>query len=226
MADELGAVDNRHDALGGAVYFLMEAYLRHPDSSPAMVDAAKKIRAAIIPALDRLTATYETEAKNAKEAAIALPSLAAEMAMFPVPGGTLADWAHDFVAQGHKLDTLLSQRADRGDRKAAGELRADALGVLNRLRKSLALERKQNKSLPASLEDDIFGYLDLLETNAATAYAEEKRRAKAAKAAKAHPAVAEPTTPAATTAPAAAPQPAAPAATTPAAPPNGSNGAP
>ena len=47
LADELDAADARHDGSGGAIWFLIEAYLRHPDTTPAMIEAAKKIRAAL-----------------------------------------------------------------------------------------------------------------------------------------------------------------------------------
>jgi hypothetical protein len=84
----------------------------------------------------------------------------------------------DFVAAGEKIDTLLSERADAKDRAEAATLRADTIGLLNRLRKSLKVEQKNNPSLPADLDTQVFGYFDLLETNAAEAYAEAKRKAK------------------------------------------------
>ena len=115
-----------------------------------------------------------------------LPNLKAALDLFPVADGvTLDDWAAGFVAAGESIDTLLSQRADAKDRVEANTLRSETIGLLNRLRKSLETERKDNSSLPASLEEDVFAYLDQLEAKAAEAAAEEKKRRAAAKAAKA-----------------------------------------
>lgn len=184
LTGELETGDLRHDGLGGGIWFILEAYLRHPDTSPAMLDAARKIRAAFVPALDSLTATYEAEARAAKDHKAALASLKDELSMFPVAGGTLYDWAASFVAAGEHLDVLLSKRADAKDRAAAAQLRVDAIGVLNRLRKSLAVEVKHDPSLPADLDAQVFAYFDLLEAKAAEGYAEAKKKARAAKDAK------------------------------------------
>ena len=185
LTDELEVCDVRHDGFGGSIWFFVEAYLRHPDTTPAMFDAAKKIRAAFIPVLDELTAKYEAEAKAAKDHKAALVSLKSELSLFPVAGGTLYDWAASFVAAGEQLDVLLSKRADAKDRATAAQLRVDAVGMLNRLRKSLAAEAKHDPSLPADLDAQVFAYFDLLETKAAESYAEAKKKAKAAKDAKA-----------------------------------------
>jgi hypothetical protein len=58
LTGELEVSDVRHDGLGGAMWFIIEAYLRHPDTPAERIDAARKIRAAFIPALDDLMATY------------------------------------------------------------------------------------------------------------------------------------------------------------------------
>jgi hypothetical protein len=89
-----------------------------------------------------------------------------------------------FVAAGEQLDVLLSTRADARDRATAARLRVDAIGALNRLRKSLAVEAKHDPSLPADLDAQVFAYFDLLETKAAEGYAEAKKKAKTAKDAK------------------------------------------
>jgi hypothetical protein len=149
-----------------------------------MLDAARKIRAAFVPALDSLSATYQAEARAAKDHKPALVSLKHELDLFPVAGGTLYDWAVGFVAAGEELDALLSKRADARDRAAAAQLRVDAIGLLNRLRKSLAAEAKHDPSLPADLDAQVFAYFDLLETKASEGYAEAKKKAKAAKDAK------------------------------------------
>ena len=184
LTNELEIGDLRHDGLGGGIWFILEAYLRHPDTSAAMLDAVRKIRAAFVPALDSLSATYEAEARAAKDHKPALASLKHELDLFPVAGGTLYDWAVNFVAAGEQLDVLLSKRADAKDRAAAAQLRMDAIGVLNRLRKSLAVEAKHDPSLPADLDAQVFAYFDLLEIKAAEGYAEAKKKAKAANDAK------------------------------------------
>jgi len=182
LADELGVIDAQHDGFGGAVWFLTEAYLRVPNATPALIDTANKIRAAFIPSLDVLKARYDAEAQAAKEHAPSLATLKTELSAFPVVGGTLHDWASGFIAAGKQIDTLLSQRADAKDRKAAGTLRSETLAKLNRLRDDLADALKDDPSLPADLDDQVFGYFDLLEKNDAEAAAQEKK--KAAEAAK------------------------------------------
>jgi hypothetical protein len=178
LVDELDATDARYDGVGGAIYYMTEAYLRHSDTTPQMIAAAKQIRTELVPALDSLSATYESEAMKAKAHKAQLATLKPALDLFPVVGGTLYDWAVDFVSAGEKLDTLLSERADAKDRAEASVLRSDTLGLLNRLRKNLKAEQKANPSLPADLEDQVFGYFDLLESNAAEAYAAAKRKPK------------------------------------------------
>ena len=187
LADELAVADKRHDGIGGAVWHLVEAYLLHPDTTPAMIDAAKKIRAAFIPALDDLMASYPAEAKAAKDHKNEVAALQSALALFPVAGGTLFDWVHGFVAAGESIDALLSNRADARDRKVASQVRNETVGMLNLLRRNLAQETK-TKGLPATLGGDVFGYFDLLEGQDAAAAAEEKKKKAAAKKAAPMPA--------------------------------------
>jgi hypothetical protein len=182
LTEELDSADERYDGIGGGLFFITEAYLRHPDTTPDMRTAAKQIRTELIPALDALSGTYESEAMHAKAQKAQLANLKPALDMFPVVGGTLYDWAVNFIAAGEKLDTLLSERADAKDRAEAAALRSDTLGLLNRLRKSLKTEQKLNPALPADLDAQVFGYFDLLEAKAAEAKAEAKRNAKTPKA--------------------------------------------
>ncbi len=175
LADELDNADSLHDSVGGGIYFIIEAYLRYAKTTPEMIAAAKQIRAELIPALDSLSATYESEAAMARLHKEQLVALKPKLDLFPVVGGTLYDWAVDFVEAGEKIDTLLSERADAKDRAEASALRSDAIGLLNRLRKSLKAEQKINPALPSDLETQVFGYFDLLESNAADAFAAAKR---------------------------------------------------
>lgn len=182
LADELNAVDTRHDGLGAVLWFHVEAILRHPDSTPEMVAAAQKIRAALIPALEVLRARYDVEAKAAKDREPLLADLKPALMMFPVhTGGTLDDVATAFVAEGKKLDALLSNRADTKDRKRATALRAEVLSKLTRLRDDLADAMKDDASLPTDLEAQVFGYIDMLAKKDAEAAAEEKKKAAAKK---------------------------------------------
>lgn len=178
LVEELDTADSYFDGVGRGIYYLTEAYLQHSDTKPELIAAATQIRTELIPALDSLSATYESEASTAKAQKAQLAKLKPALDLFPVVGGTLYDWAVAFVSAGEKIDTLLSERADAKDRAEASVLRSDTLGLLNRLRKSLKAEQKANPSLPADLETQVFGYFDLLENNAAEAYAAEKRKPK------------------------------------------------
>ncbi len=174
LVDDLDATDARYDALGHALYHFTEAYTRHPDTPPPVLIAAKKIRAAFIPTLENLGASYAAEAKAAMDRKSDLTHLQSELAMFPVVGGgTLQDWAAKFLNAGTDLDALLSQRADieKQSRKDAGRLRAELIGLLNRLRKNLAAEVDDDAALPQDLDARVFGYFDLLEKHAAEAAA-------------------------------------------------------
>ncbi len=68
---------------------------------------------------------------------------------------------------------MLSQRADieKKNRKDAGRLRVELIGLLNRLRKNLDAELKDDPALPQDLDARVFGYLDLLEKHAVEAAA-------------------------------------------------------
>ena len=194
QAEALALTDRRHDGFGGAIYYFTEAYLRLPDATPALIEAATKIRAAFIPSLDLLQARYDAEAQAALLNAPLVESLKAELMMFPVaPSGTLYDLALAFVNEGKELGTLLSQRADAKDRKLAVQLRGETLAKLNRLREDLADARKDDPTLPADLEAQVFGYLDLLEDKDAVAAAElKKKEAEKAAAKKKEPEKAKP----------------------------------
>lgn len=180
LADELARADALHDGFGGALWFFAEAYLRLPDLPPAIAEAAQKIRAAFMPALDGLQARYDAEAKAAKDREPLLTTLEPELKMLPVaPSKTLYDVATGYVAAGKQIDAHLSERADGKDRKAATVLRGEALSRLNRLRSDLADALKDDSTLPADLEAQVFGYLDLLEQRDAEAAAAAKKKAPA-----------------------------------------------
>jgi hypothetical protein len=222
LAKELDDEDVNHDGYGGAIYFYTETVARLPSATTAQKDAAAKIQAAFVPALSELGATYAAEANAAKNRKQYLTTLKAELLSFPVPGGgTLLDWAVAYVASGEKLDLLLSQRADVADRAKAANLRTETVGMLNRLRKELVIDQKNDPALPTDLDDKVFGYFDLLESQDAAAAAEEKKKQadkkKAAAQGSATPPGATPpaATPPGATPPAATPPGATPPAATP-----------
>ncbi len=172
LVDELDTADTRHDGLGYAIWYFVEAYDRHPDTPEPLRAAARKIRAAFIPTLEDLGASYPAQAKAALDRKPALASLQSELSLFPVAGGgSLYDWAEGFLMAGGAIDSLLSARADleTQTRKDAARLRGEVIGLLNRTRKNLALELQEDPTLPKDLDARVFGYLDLLEKSAADA---------------------------------------------------------
>lgn len=142
-----------------------EVVLRLPNAAPALVEAAKGIRAAFIPSASELKDSYADEARRAVERRPMLKTLKADLMQFPVPGmGTLFDVATKYLDAGDRINELLSHRADipTDARKDAGRLRNETLGMANRLRAEIAREVSKNPSLPQDLEQRLFGYLDTL----------------------------------------------------------------
>lgn len=188
LAVELGEADVLHDGIGISVWYMTESYFRNPNTPTELLDAAKRIRAAFIPALLELSASYASEAEAAIKRQPLLKTLKADLKMFPIAGGlTMYDWVSDFLAAGQSLHEMLSNRADVDDtgRKDAGKLRTTTIGLLNRCRAALADEMDDNAKLPRNLDQQVFAYFDELETMRASAAAASAAAAKAAKAAKA-----------------------------------------
>jgi hypothetical protein len=164
-AEELQLADAEHDGYGAAVFFVTEVYLRLPNAAPAIVAAAKRIRAELIVELDELKKPYAVEADKAIERKAKLPELHDALHLFPmVGGGTLFEVAKKFLDAGEKIHHLLSKRADvpKGSRKEATALRSKAVGLLYRLREDIQTEVAKNPDLPRDLEHRVFGYLDVL----------------------------------------------------------------
>jgi hypothetical protein len=161
----LDALDAEHDGYGGAIYFTTEAYLRLPNAAPAVVDAAARIRAGLIPTLFELGASYATEAERALERKPLLVSLRADLERFPLAGGgTLLDTAAAFLDAGERLHTALGQQAGlpQGTAREAAKIRAASVGMLSRLRADVTREVQKNRRLPRDLDVRIFGYFDKL----------------------------------------------------------------
>ena len=188
LALELGEADETHDGLGGSVWFNTEGYFRNPNTPADQLEAAKRIRAAFIPAMVDLSASYATQAEAAIKRKPLLKTLKADLKMFPIAGGlSLYDWVSDFLDSGQSLHELLSNRADVDDtgRKDAGKLRGSTVGLLNRCRAALADEMDDNAKLPRNLDQQVFAYFDELESMRASSLAAASSVAKAAKAEKA-----------------------------------------
>jgi hypothetical protein len=149
--------------------------LRLPAADPEIVAAAHRIRAAFIPALAELGASYPVEADRAIERKPLLVSMKADLKRFPLAGGgTLLDTATAFLDAGESIHRALSDRADvpKGARKEAAVLRSTTVGMLGRLRADVAREVKKDSKLPRDREARIFGYFDTLEAMQPAAKAE------------------------------------------------------
>jgi hypothetical protein len=177
-AAELATLDKVHDGFGTACFYLIEAYLAAPDTTQAQRDSLETLRDAL-GTLDDLTATYDAEAKAAKDRKDKLASLKPMLDFFPITANkTLFDWAQGFINAGESLGDMLSKRADVKDRVAAGRIRSDAIGVLNQARRELGRAQKKDPNLPADLDDQVFAFFDQLEAKSAEEAAEEKKAAE------------------------------------------------
>lgn len=167
LAQELGDTDDTHDGAGNALWFICEAVLQSPLSTPEQTAAAQRVRKAMIPNRAIVKAAFPVEASQAKLNREKLPGLKADLESLPFPGGKTAyDMAELFVSSGEKLDTLLSGRATLEANVALREqvhgLRMQTLGLLGNFRSALQDELADNAGLPRNLEELIFGYLDEL----------------------------------------------------------------
>ena len=178
LADALTDADGRHDGFGSAIWHLTEAYLRWPDIPANVRSAIERVRAAFIPHLDVLQASYVNEAKAAIDNKHDLVKLESDLKSIPLAGGlSLYDWCTGFIGGGEMIAKLLSERAnaDTGARREAGKLRTSTISILSRFRAALADEMATNKTLPADLDARVFGYLDTLHGMRADALAAAHR---------------------------------------------------
>lgn len=192
FAEELAAKDVEHDGHGGAIWFLVEAFLRSPLTSPELRETLLDVRARFIPELAELKRPHADEAAAAIKREPDLEAVAKSLRALRLPGGvSLYDWVSAFLSAGKDLNQLLKDRAEvlGGDRSGAGPLRATTLGQLNRFRAALDDEFEDDAEKRDSVDRALFAYLDEL----------EKRRTPSATAAPAPPAPpvpADPTKPA------------------------------
>lgn len=178
FADALTDADSRHDGFGAALWHLTEAYLRWPDVPANVRGAIERVRAAFIPQLDVLQASYVNEAKAAIDNKQDLVKLENDLKSIPIANGlTLYDWCSGFIGAGESIAKLLSERADAdtGARREAGKIRTSTISILGRFRAALADELATNNTLPADLDARVFGYLDELHEMRADALAAANR---------------------------------------------------
>ncbi len=166
-AEELATCDTRHDGFGAALWSYTEALFLAPDTSDDEIAAAQRIRDAFIPERGALRDSYAEEAATAKKNRPKLAELEQDLRSFPLRGNkSLYDWVQGFLDEGDTLDKLLSDRSmtelSAPARKQAGELRGSTIGALNRFRKALRDEIKNNPALPRDLEGQLFSYFDEL----------------------------------------------------------------
>ena len=167
LAAQLSETDDDHDGFGGAVWFVTEAVLRHPTLTPALRTAAEAIRTAFVPELAVLRKPHADEAAAAYNHRSDLTRLEAELKSITVPGGqTLYTWVSDFLDKGSHLGSLLALRgqaqAGAESAKQAASLRAEAIGVLGRLRSSIQDEVAGGAKLPEKYEAKLFATFDEL----------------------------------------------------------------
>jgi hypothetical protein len=167
LAAQLAETDDEHDGLGGAVWFVTEAVLRHPTLPPALRTAVAAIRAAFVPELAVLRKPHADEAAAAYNHRADLTRLEGELKSITVPGGeTLYTWVKDFLDKGDQLGSLLALRgqAQAGveNAKQAAALRTGTIGLLGRLRSSIQDEVAGGAKLPEGYEAKLFATFDEL----------------------------------------------------------------
>lgn len=172
LSQELADTDANHDAAGRALAALFDALEQHPLVPAAIRARAGELRTSFIPSLVDLKASYADEAAAALRGRERLEALREELKQLALPdGNTLYTWLAYFLDQGVELDRLLRLRAERS-LPALGPggalppspamVRIQTLGLLGRLRATLADELVTNQTLPRDLDSRLFGYLDQL----------------------------------------------------------------
>ncbi|MDI1436814.1 hypothetical protein [Polyangium sorediatum] len=180
LAEAIAEADDVHDGFGSAIWHLTEAYARWPKVPPHVRAAIERVRAAFIPELDDLRASYVEEAHAAFEHRKRIDALKADLQLIPLAEGrTLLEWAEGYVTAAEQIGALLSQRADAetGARRDAGRIRTATLAVLGRFRGALGDEIAVNPALPRDLDAQVFGLFDELGQMRADALAGKKASA-------------------------------------------------
>jgi hypothetical protein len=166
FAEELALRNAENDGFGAGIWHMTEAYLRVPGVDPEIVEAARRVREAFLPDPERLRDGYVEQAAAAAVRKENLVSVVNDLVRIPVAGGSsLFDWAAGFVGAGEQIGKILAQRAEINatTRKHAMTLHADTVRLLNELRKAVVAEIARTMGMPRDIEDEIFGYFDILE---------------------------------------------------------------
>ncbi len=166
FAEELALRNAENDGFGAGIWHMTEAYLRVPGVDPEIVEAARRVREAFLPDPERLRDGYVEQAAAAAVRKDNLVSVVDDLVRIPVAGGSsLFDWAAGFVGAGEQIGKILAQRAEINSttRKHAMTLHADTVRLLNELRKAVVAEIARTMGMPRDIEDEIFGYFDVLE---------------------------------------------------------------
>ncbi len=166
---QLSAADARHDGFASALTMFVEAYRRIPNLSESDATLLAKAEP-IVPQSGDTKDSYATQASQAQERAQAATGVQREaLGDFPLRGGgSLLDLFDAYLQAGSDIDTLLRQRADAAsasakDRSRAGALRGTAIGLLGQLRAALAGELRADPERAASVDKQVFAYIDLLQ---------------------------------------------------------------
>lgn len=176
LAEELDSADIRHDSGATRLRNTTKAAIDDPLTEPEIREAAERIQRDLIPSLSITKASYATEAANAKERRKLLDERASDLKLFPLPGGkTLYDAAVQFLDAGEEIGELLSARAtveatNEQDRSEIVLLRGELIGLLGRLKQTLADEMESNASLPRDLSIQLFAYAEQLNDSRYTQY--------------------------------------------------------
>ncbi len=109
LADELANKDAEHDGLGAAIHDLCLAVEAHPKLRQTVRAASKETRETFVPQLGLLRRPYADEAAAALKKTPELARHKTELKSLAAPGGgTLANWAKDFLQAGDAIDELRS----------------------------------------------------------------------------------------------------------------------
>ena len=172
LTEELRLLNVRHDLSGSALWHLCKAIEEFPLSSETQIAAAKRVRAALVPARKVLSATYPEQAAAAALNRTKLSALEPDLKLLPMPDNKTAyDIAQVNVEagehQGMALGDRVTAEATESLRQEAKDIRMQCIKFLGNLRQALQDEVETNPALPRQLEALVFALLDELEEQSA-----------------------------------------------------------
>ncbi len=173
FVQELSAADACHDGFASALAHFVEAYERIPDLPQEEGSLLSNIEP-ILPKSAEVMGSYATQASRAQEREQAITDEQRQaLAYFLLPEGrSLLDLFDGYVEAGGEIDSLLRKRADAAtvvakDRSRAAALRGSAIGILGQLRAALAGELRADPKRAASVDQQMFAYVDRLQESRA-----------------------------------------------------------